>query len=407
MLKRERYLSKIRKSYDVDIIKVITGVRRCGKSVLLSQIKDELMDSGVKPDHFIDINFENVEFEKINTYKKLDSYVKKRIKDKEKYYIFLDEIQHVRSFEKALASLKASTYSSIFVTGSSSKLLSGRLGSLLVGRCIEFEIKPFSFKEAYDFLSMNGSAVNADRLIYDYLRWGGLPLRFSYSDSENIRKYIFQTYEGILKKDICTNKSKINFTVFSLISSYVQANSGNEFSALNISRYFSLNNNEKIDKTVIYRYLDKMEKAYLISREKKFNITGKKQLKYFEKQYSVDPGFITINSNFINIPLGYVLETVIYNELVCRGYVVMAGKTNKGEVDFIVSNGLGKKCYIQVSYLLASEETINREFGAYDTIKDNSPKYVFSLDRYDFSQNGITNMNIVDFLLGISDIVLS
>lgn len=407
MLKRETYLSRIRKSYDVDLIKVLTGVRRCGKSVLLDQIKDELIERGIKKDHFIEINFEDLKFEKIKSATKLDSYVKKQIKDKEKYYIFLDEIQHVRSFEKALASLKASTKSSIFVTGSNSKLLSGRLASLLVGRCIEFEIHPFSFKEAYDYLSLTGNEKNPDNLIYDYLRWGGLPLRFSYDDSEDIRTYIKQTYDGIISKDICTKKSKINTDAFSLISSYIQANSGNDFSAQNVSKHFEIDNNEKLDKKVIYRYLDKMSKAYLISRSKKFDISGKKQLKYFEKQYSIDPGFITANSNFVNIPLGFVLETVVYNELVSRGYVVFVGKTKRGEVDFVVTNGIGKKCYIQVAYMLSTEETIEREFGAYATISDNSPKYVLSLDRYDFSRNGIANLNIVDFLMQKVDISLS
>lgn len=407
MLKREKYLSKIRKSYDIDLIKVLTGVRRCGKSVLLSQIKDEILNNGVAQDHFIEINFEDLKFDKIKTYKKLDAYVKKQIKDKNKYYVFLDEIQHVSSFEKSLASLKASTNTSIFVTGSNSKLLSGRLASLLVGRCVEFEIRPFSFDEAYEYLHLIGKEANPDILIFDYLRWGGLPLRYSYSDNENIANYIKQTYEGILTKDICTEKSKINSDIFSLISSYILANSGNDFSAQNISKYFEIINNEKIDKKVIYRYLDKMSKAYLVSRPKKFDISGKKQLTYFEKQYAVDPGFITVNSNFVNIPLGFVLETIVYNELLSRGYQVFVGKTKKGEVDFVVTNGVGKKCYIQVSYMLSSEETIAREFGAFKGIKDNCPKYVLSLDRYDFSRDGIINFNLVDFLLSKVDIALS
>lgn len=407
MLKREKYLSKIRTSYDADLIKVLTGVRRCGKSVLLSQIKEELIEKGIRLDHFIEINFEDLKYDKIRTYKKLDSYIKKQIKDKNKYYIFLDEIQHVRSFEKALASLKASTNSSIFVTGSNSKLLSGRLASLLVGRCIEFEIRPFSFKEAYEYLALIGKETYPDMFIFDYLRWGGLPLRFSYNSSEDIANYIKQTYEGIISKDICTEKSKININAFSLVSSYIQANSGNDFSAKNVSNFFEVNNDEKIDKKVIYRYLDKMSKAYLVSRPKKFDISGKKQLAYFEKQYSVDPGFITINSNFVNIPLGFVLETVVYNELVSRGYQIFVGKMKKGEVDFVVTNGIGKKCYIQVSYMLNSDETILREFGAFKSIKDNCPKYVLSLDRYDFSRDGISNLNLVDFLLSKVDISLS
>lgn len=406
MLKRELYLSKIRRFYDIDLIKVLTGIRRCGKSVLLSQIKEELLDNGIKKEHFIEINFEDVKYEKINTYKKLDSYIKKIIKDENKYYIFLDEIQHVRSFEKALASLKASTNSSIFITGSNSKLLSGKLGSLLVGRCIEFEIHPFSFNEAYEYLKQTENNINPDDLFYDYLRWGGLPLRFSFKKEEDIRNYITQTYEGILKRDICTETSKINFQTFTIISSYILSNSGNDFSAQNIVKTFDINNNERINKTVIYRYLEKMDKAYLISRVKKFDINGKKKLKYYEKQYTIDPSLITINSNFVNISLGFVLETVIYNELISRGYEVFIGITRYSEIDFIVTDGLGKKCYIQVCYVLGSEETIEREFNAFKSIKDNSPKYVLSLDKYDFSRNGIKNINIIDFLLKQEDITL-
>ena len=403
MLLREDYLKKIREFYEADLIKVITGMRRVGKSVILSQIRDEIIKI-TKTSNVIEINFENEKFQKINTYTKLLSYIRKQIKNKNKYYIFLDEIQHVRSFEKALSSLRVEYNLSIFVTGSNSKLLSGRLATLLVGRCIEFKILPFSFKEAYAFFYKEKDD-NVDLSFQDYIRWGGLPLRFSFTE-ENVRNYILQTYTGIVERDIVTPQSKINSHNFNLFSSYVLSNSGNELSIENVVKTFKNENNELLESKALYRYLDKMEKACLISRVKKYDINGKKKLAYYEKQYAMDTSLITINGNYVNIASGFVLENVLYNELIKRGYIVFVGKTRFGEVDFVVTNGAGKKCFIQVSYLLASEETINREFGAFNHIKDKAPKYVFSLDKFDFSRDGIAHINIIDFLLGKRSIEL-
>ena len=402
MLVREEYLKKIREFYDVDIIKVITGMRRVGKSVILSQIRDEIINIS-KTKNIIEINFENEKYNKINTDSKLLNYIRKNITNEGKYYIFLDEIQHVRSFERALSSLRVEFDVSIFVTGSNSKLLSGRLATLLVGRCVEFKILPFSFKEAFDYYYKNQN--NMDLAFQDYIRWGGLPLRFSFSE-ENIRSYILQTYNGIVEKDIIITDSKINSHNFNLFSSFVLSNSGNELSINNVVKTFKNENNELLDAKALYRYLDKMEKACLISRVKKYDINGKKKLTYYEKQYAMDTSLITINGNYVNIANGFVLESIVYNELIKRDYIVFVGKTKYGEVDFVVTNGIGKKCFIQVTYLLASDETINREFGAFNHIKDNAPKYVFSLDKFDFSRNGIAHINIIDFLLRRKDIEL-
>ena len=207
---REYYLNKIRPYYEIDLIKVLTGVRRSGKSILLSQIRDEFIANGIDKEHIIEINFEDLSFENIKTYKKLNTYILKNIKDEQKYYIFLDEIQHVNGFEKVLSSLRATQNCSIFITGSNSKLLSGKLATLLVGRCIEFRILPFSFKEAFDYLTMLGKNPNPDSLIIDYISWGGLPLRFSFDQENDIKNYLEQTYNGIVDKDIVTEKSKFN-----------------------------------------------------------------------------------------------------------------------------------------------------------------------------------------------------
>jgi len=405
-IKRERYLKKIRPFYDVDLIKVLTGVRRCGKSVLLKQIEEEHIEKGFDKTHIIAIDFENYDFEGIRTAQRLNSYIVGKIKDDDKYLIFLDEIQHVRNFEKVLMSLRATKNCSIFVTGSNSKLLSGKMASLLVGRCIEFKIMPFSFSESFEYLKANHIDFDPNELLLDYIKWGGFPLRFSFSDERDIKRYLEQIYQGILDKDIITEKSKINRQNFERLASYVMSNVGKDFSSSEIKKYFLSSNHDKLDQKTIYAYLDKMEKACLLSRVKRFNIAGKRALLYIEKQYSVDTGLNTINTNLINFEDTFYLENVIYNELISRDYVVFSGKTYKGEIDFVAIDGK-KKCFIQVAYYLSGKETIEREFGAFSPISDASPKYVLSLDRFDYSRDGITHLNIVDFLLGKVDIHLS
>lgn len=405
-IKRERYLAKIRPFYEVDLIKVLTGVRRCGKSVLLTQIEEELRDAGYDGDHIISINFEDLQFEKIRNAEKLNKYVTDQIKDDKRYLIFLDEIQHVRNFEKVLASLRATVNCSIFVTGSNSKLLSGKMATLLVGRCIEFRIMPFSFSESYEYCRLRGKETSPDELFIDYINWGGLPLRFSFEREGDIKKYVEQTYQGILDKDIITDRSKINRQKFESIACYIMANAGKEFSAKSIEAYFKKQNGEEIDKKTVYNYLDKMEKACLIDRVKRYNIVGKQAMAYVEKQYAVDTGFRIINTNLVNIEDTFFLENIIYNELVSRDYEVFVGKTYKGEIDFVVISGK-KKCFIQVAYYLNGNQTLEREFGAFKPISDASPKFVFSMDRLDFSRDGISHINIVDFLLGKKDIFLT
>ena len=405
-IKRERYLEKIRPFYDADLIKILTGVRRCGKSVLLEQIEEELRVGGYDDEHIIKINFEDMQYEKIRNTERLNKYITDRVVDDKKYLIFLDEIQHVRSFEKVLSSLRATLNCSIFVTGSNSKLLSGRMATLLVGRCIEFRIMPFSFSESFEYCKQLGRDQSADELFIDYINWGGLPLRFTFNREGDIKKYIEQTYQGILDKDIITDRSKINRQNFEKIAGYIMVNAGKEFSAKNIRSYFESLNEEQIDKKTIYRYLEKMEKACLIARVKRFNIVGKQAMTYIEKQYAVDTGFRMINTNLVNIEDTFFLENIIYNELISRDYEVFVGKTYKGEIDFAVISGR-KKCFIQVAYYLSGKQTIDREFGAFKPISDAAPKYVLSMDRLDFSRDGIVHINIIDFLLEKKELILT
>lgn len=404
-IKRTKYLDLIRRFYDSSLIKVLTGIRRCGKSVLLSQIKEEIKETyNIDEDHIISINFEDVSFTNLRNYIKLNNFIIKKIKDKNKYYIFLDEIQNVRNFEKTLASLKATQNVSIFVTGSNSKLLSGRLSSLLVGRCKEFKILPFSYTEFLQYYKENNLPLPLQPL-NNYIRLGGMPQRFDYDNEDDIKNYLISLFNGIIDKDICNSRSNINKENFTTLAKYIISNATKEFSATSISDYFNKTNNGNITRENIYRYLEKLEQACLISRVKRFDIASKRTLRLIEKHFVIDNGFFLACSQSNNILISHALENLIYNELIYRGYEIKIGKTYKGEIDFVVTKN-NTKCFIQVAYLLSDESIIKREFSAFSSIKDSAPKYVFSLDQFDMSQDGIKHINIEDFLLNKIDIVL-
>ena len=394
---RENYLKVIRPYYEADLIKVITGVRRAGKSVILECSRDELSASGVPSDHIIYINLEDFDYDGVRTASDLHREVKARIADGGRYYLFIDEIQHVDGFERALASFRATLNASVFVTGSNSRLLSGELATLLTGRTVEFEILPFAFCEMEAYFKLNGLPFQDD-LIYDYLKWGGFPLRFDLVGEAEIHRYLSNLYMGILNRDILTKKSRTDRKIFMDIAMYVLSNAGKEFSAESIMEYYEKKNHRSVSQRTVYNYIEKMQKAYLIHPVQKYDITGKTALQSKQKYYAVDTGFRTIHTNTINYEDTFFLENIVYNELLFQGFTVFTGKTHKGEVDFVAVRG-GKKCFIQVSYLMASQSTIDREFGAFSPITDASPKYVLSLDRVDLSRNGIAHMNIADFLL--------
>ena len=310
-LKRETYLEQIRPYYDSDIIKVITGVRRSGKSILLDTIKEELADNGISKDHIIYLNFEDIDYDYIVDASDLNKEIKSRISDNEKYYIFLDEIQHIEKFEKALASFRATLNVSLFVTGSNSTLLSGELATLLTGRTVEFEILPFSFYEMKLYYELNHREFSDD-LFTDYLKWGGFPLRFDYREESAVHKYLTNLYESIVNRDIVGKAKGTDKKAFMDISLYILANAGKELSIDNIINMYKIENKE-IAKRTVYNYLERMKKAYLIHGVGRYNIVGKSALSNKEKQYAIDMGFRTINTNTINYEDTFFLENVVYN----------------------------------------------------------------------------------------------
>ncbi len=403
ILIREKYLERIRPYYEMDTVKVIAGPRRAGKSVILNAIKGEI---DADEEHKISINFEDMDYDFIKNASDLNNYISSKIKEG-RYYLFFDEIQHVKNFERAIASFKSKYDCSIFVTGSNSELLSGELSSLLVGRTKEFLIQPFSFSEAKEYLSILGTESDDD-LFSDYLRMGGYPQRFQQPSESAVREYLNDLLESILRKDLLKRNNERTVEKLRRVASFVLANTGSRFSAQNVVDY--LNRVHKSDNYIslqsVYNYLDRMEKAFLIKGVRKYNISGKEVMDSTVKYYALDNGMAFVNTNSIDFRDTFFLETLIYQELISRGYEVYVGETYKGEVDFIAVKN-GKKCFIQVAYLLADRSTVEREFGAFSPIKDASPKFVLTMDRLDMSHDGIVHYNIIDFLEEKVDIVLT
>lgn len=420
IIKREIYLKKLRPLYDNNLIKVILGPRRSGKSEILKMIRNELYSLGINDDHVIYINFEDVSFEELLDYRMLNSYVNNLVKDKNKYYLMFDEIQHVDEFEKVIASFKATLNCSIFITGSNSNLLKGSLASLLTGRCLEFYVRPFTYKESLDYLVSLGKKIPNDFFERNYLKWGGFPQRFDFADESQLRQYLNQLYLDTIEKDIINmsrrdkKKSNLDKNKFKTISSYVLATAGQEFSPSSIEEYLHKEKGDlNITANTIRTYLELMEKAFLIQRIDRYSIKGKRKLKMLPKYYALDNGMRVIQNNSGAYLSTFFLENIICNELISRGYEVSVGKKYNGEIDFVAEQG-GKHCYIQVAYYLTKEKgpdekksAFDREYDAFDSIKDGSPRYVMSLDKIDTSHNGITHLNIEDFLLNKVDIKLS
>ncbi len=394
MLKREKYLSKIRGFYNTNLIKILVGIRRCGKSVILQQIMEEIRQKGIDDKHIIYVNFEFIEYEELKDYKELNKYIKEKIEDKKMYYIFLDEIQSVDKFEKVINSLRASLNVSIFITGSNSKLLSNELSTVLSGRYVSFEINPLSYRE---YIELSKKDPYDDATFWDYIKWGGLPNRLEFTNEDNIKYYLSSVFDSIILRDVVARLGLKDVALFNLIVQYIVDTTGREFSAKNIVNFLKSEGRE-ISTLTLYSYLDALTKALIIKKIYRYDIHGKAILKTLNKYYMTDLGIGQIRNNNFHVNKSFAIENAIYNDLIIKGYNVNIGKTKKGEVDFIAIKDNETK-YIQVAYLLADESVIKREFDAFEPIKDNYSKYVISLDKVDFSHNGIIHKNIIDFLL--------
>lgn len=401
MTKRELYIEKIKPFIDKDIIKVLTGIRRSGKSVMLKLIMEELKQNGIDEKQFININFENLINRELTTADKLHEYILKKASEiKKKCYIFLDEIQEVKDWEKCINSLRVNEEYDfdIYITGSNAKLLSGELSTYLAGRYVEFVIYPFSFKEFLETLKSIQQDVSTREAFQKYVKFGGMPFLYNLAfEEEASLQYLKDIYSSIILKDI-TQRNKIRDTdMLERVISYLIMNVGNNFSATSISKFFK-SENRKVSVETILNYIKAAEESFLIYRVSRDDLIGKKVLNVNEKYYIADHGMreAILGSNQRDI--NQIFENIIYLELLRKGYNVRVGKVDNLEVDFVYTKG-NEKIYVQVAYLLASSETIEREFTSLEKIDDNYPKYVISMDEFDMSRNGIIHINIIDFLM--------
>lgn len=392
MVKRELWLKKIRPFYENELIKVLIGIRRSGKSIILKQIQDELLTNGVDSDHIIFINFEDLDFSFIKNETDLHSYIKPQIVDDKKYYLFFDEIQNVKNFEKVLNSLRATQNVSIFITGSNANLLSGELATLLAGRYVTFKIMPFTFAEC---LQIQNITNPTDSDLMNYLKFGGMPQRFYLSTESEIKIFLSDLYDSIVLKDIISRYKVKNVELLDKIINYLASTSSQIFSASSINNFFK-NEGRECSKETLYNYLSYVVQSCVVNKAKRYDISGKKTLSTLEKYYLADTGFANLHS--LKFDIGAMLENVVYNELIARGYEIQVGVTSNSEIDFIATKD-GQKEYYQVAYILHDENTIKREFGVYQKVKDNFPKFVISADHFDFSQDGIIHKNIIQWLL--------
>ena len=400
MIIREKYLSKIRPFYNVDLIKVITGIRRCGKSVILTQIMDELKDNGIKEEQIIYINFELKNYSNIKNDDDLYVYIKEKINKDIKYYLFFDEIQNVLYWEKAINSFKAEYKDkvSIFITGSNSDLLSGELATHLAGRYVSFKVFPFTFKEVCELKGKkNKDIYELEKDFNEYIKWGGLPQRFILTSEEQIKTYLMDVYDSIVVKDIIDRFGIKDLDLFNRIVEYIVTTPSQIFSVENLVKYF-MADDRGVTKNTLYNYLEYMVLAMLINKAERYDIRGKRILNGKYKYYLTDLGLGQVMNTNKRPQMGAYLENIVYNELLSRGYDVKVGSLENSKIDFIATR-FDEKIYIQVTFILADESVIKREFGAFAGIDDNYPKYVISTDKFNMSQNGIIHMNIIDWLL--------
>ncbi|WP_338957443.1 ATP-binding protein [Fusobacterium nucleatum] len=402
MIKRNLYLEEIKKYINKPIIKVITGMRRSGKSMILKLIQEELENVGIIKENIIYMNFESLIFMDIKDFETLYKYIIEKTDNiSGKIYILLDEIQEVKGWEKAINSFLIDLDADIYITGSNANLLSSELATYIAGRYVEIKIYPLSFQEYIDFVSENNkeNPLSLDEYFTQYLNFGGLPgiHIFNYNKDE-IYQYLVDVYNSILLRDVIARNNIRDIELLERVVLYIMDNIGNTFSAKSISDFLR-NQGRKLSVETIYNYLKALENAFIISKVQRYDIKGKNILETQEKYYLSDLGFRHAKLGYQSNDISGYLENIVFLELLRRKYKVNIGKQNNKEIDF-VANLRDENLYLQVTYLLASEETIEREFSPLKSIKDNYSKLVLSMDNLPESNvEGIKRKKIIDFLL--------
>lgn len=392
MIIREHYLKEIRDFYDSDLIKIITGIRRCGKSVILNQIRNEVKK---KTDNIIYLNFEErATSSTINTVDQLLSYIEKNRK-KGKCYIFLDEIQTLDDWHEAVKTLRLHD-NSVFITGSNSKLLSKEFTTFLSGRFVSFHIKPFIYKEILEYSKKLGK----DTSILEYLIWGGFPKRIEFNNDESIKKYLNELNDTIVLNDLLNRYNIKKINLFKSIVDFILTSNSRVVSTRSIKKYISQNNINCSVNTLI-KYLDYLEEAYIIEKIKPYSLKTKTTLKYYFKVYNEDVSFNSIRCFTNRYDLSHNLENIIYNELQYRKYDVKVLNNEKSEIDFIALKG-NKKYYVQVALSVAEEKAYNREMTAFTDLDKDAERILITNDEIDYSTSLVRHIKLKDFLLSDS-----
>lgn len=396
MIKRKFYLEKIVKLIDTEDIKVITGVRRCGKTVLLKQIIDELENRGIASENIIYMSFESSKYKNIRNDNDLDEFIFSKTNNLNgKIYLLFDEIQKVKNWEVSLNSYRVDLECDIYITGSNSQLLSGELSTLISGRYISINMLPFSFKELIQYYDEMHENIDEIKLFKQYLSYGGFPGLLNYENEEK-EKYLYDLYSTIVLNDILYKNKVKDLDLLERLMEFMISNIGQLFSANSISKYIK-NENRKTTPHTIINYMDYARNAFIFYQIKRENIKQKRKLLISDKYYLVDSGFYFIFNGSTQRNWGQLLENIVFLELIRQGYSITIGKIQDLEVDFVCRKANQIK-YIQVSQSILDENTRKREFKSLEKISDSYPKYVISMDSFDFSANGIIHLNIIDFL---------
>lgn len=395
MVNRKEYLEKLKKLKDKQIIKVVTGVRRCGKSTLLKQFRDYLMNEcGVTQKQIIFINFEDLAYEHLLDYKTLYQYITERLCENTKNYIFLDEIQAVSNFQKTVDSLFIKDNVDLYITGSNAYLLSGELATLLSGRYVEIGILPLSFAEYYELIG--GSKRDAWQ---NYFKCGGFPYAASLEEDDIRTDYLRGIYHTVLLKDIVARKKVQDVMLLESVVKFLFDNIGNIVSSKKISDSL-VSNGRKTTSATIENYIEALTESFILYKTNRYDVKGKQHLKSLEKYYLVDIGLRRLLLGDKNADIGHILENIVYLELIRRGYKVAIGKIGDLEIDFIAEYN-GEKIYYQVAASVLSPETFSREIAPLQKVTDNYPKFIISMDEISINEDGIKQINIIDFLMQI------
>ena len=395
MVKRDLYLNRISSLIDKDIIKIIIGVRRCGKSYMFNLIIDELVKRKISKDNIILINFESAKYRNVSNPRELDLLVESLTEGiTGKIYMFFDEIQNVDGWEKSVNSFRVDYDCDIYITGSNSKLLSGELATHLAGRYMEIKMYPFSFKEYLDYKKTPPNK----RAFVDYLTYGGFPFLLSLENEIDKSEYLNDIFNSIFLKDIIERYNIRDAGLLTRIVDFILDNTGKIVSSKSISDYLRKKEKIKVSPNTIYNYLGYLTNACLLYKVQREDLEGKKILSINEKYYCVDQGFNQVRIGRNQLNNSRIIENIVYFELLRRGYEITIGCVGDYEIDFVCKK-MGEKIYVQVTRELTGEDTIEREFRPLLLVKDNYPKYVISTDEFDMSRDGIKHMNIIDFLL--------